>query len=103
MKKIILLVAAAALALGACSSTPSQTHTKNDALSAIAAAEHETARARKVGYEWRDTGKLIKKAKEALKKEQYDKAIKLANKAKRQSTLAIRQQQEQANAGPQFN
>ncbi|MCG6887172.1 MAG: hypothetical protein LJE74_08185 [Proteobacteria bacterium] len=103
MKKITLLVAAAALFLGACASTPSQTHNKNDAIGAITAAEHQTARAKNVGYEWRDTGKLIKKAQEALKNGQYDEAVKLANEAKQQSTLAIQQQQQQANAGPRIN
>lgn len=103
MKKSILLVAAAALILGACASSPSQTHNKNDAMSAITAAEHETARASKVGYEWRDTGKLIKKAQEAMKKEEYDKAVKLANEAKMQSSLALEQQKQQANAGPRYN
>jgi starvation-inducible outer membrane lipoprotein len=103
MKKIILLAAAAALVLGACASTSSQTYNKNDAMSSIMAAEHETARASNVGYEWRDTGKIIKQAQEAMKQGQYDKAVKLANKAKQQSTLAIQQQHEQANAGPRIN
>jgi starvation-inducible outer membrane lipoprotein len=101
MKKFALLAAAALLTISACASGP--VHTKNDALSAITAAEHETKRARSVGYEWRDTGKIIKKAKAALKKGDYDTAVKLANKAKRQSTHALQQYQEQKNAGPRYN
>lgn len=99
MKKIMILAAVAVLTISACASGP--THTKNDATGAISAAEHETARAKKKNYEWRDTGKLIKKAKEALKKDDFDTAVKLANKAKDQSTMALAQYEEQKNAtGP---
>jgi len=95
---MITLMAATALTLAACASGPK--HTAGDAKGAIAAAEHETSRAAKKFYEWRDTKKLIKKAKAALKKKDYDKAVKLANKAKKQSTLALQQYNEQKNAGP---
>lgn len=96
MKKIITLAAIAAFTLGACAAGP--THTKNDAAGAITAAEHETNRAKKKNYEWRDTGKLIKKAKEAMKKGDFDKAVKLANEAKMQSTLALQQYEDQKDA-----
>lgn len=92
-------MAATALTLTACAGSGS-THTKNDAKGAIAAAEHQTKRAAKQLYEWRDTKKIIKKAKKALKAGNFDKAVKLANKAKLQSTHAIQQAAEQANAGP---
>ena len=100
MKKIMILAAAAVLTISACASGPS--HTKNDATGAISAAEHETARAKKKDYEWRDTGKIIKKAKEALKKGDFDTAVKLANNAKKQSTMALAQYEEQKNAKPPF-
>ncbi len=58
---------------------------------AIAAAKSANAKAKAEGYEWRDTGKLIKKAEKALKEGKYDDAIKLANKAKRQAELAVEQ------------
>ncbi len=58
---------------------------------AIAAAKSANAKAKAEGNQWRDTGKLIKKAEEALKAGKYDKAIKLANKAKRQAELAVEQ------------
>ncbi len=102
MKKLSLLAAAAALLLGACAA-PGPTYTENDAMSAITAAEHETSRAKKVNYEWRDTGKIIKKAKAAVKKQDYATAVKLANKAKRQSTNALLQYEDQKNAGPRYN
>ena len=58
---------------------------------AIAAAKSANAKAKAEGYEWRDTGKLIKKAEKALKAGKYEEAIKLANKAKRQAELAVEQ------------
>ncbi len=102
-KLMITLVAAIALTLTACAGSGPK-HTANDAKGAIAAAEHQTKRAAKKFYEWRDTRKIIKKAKKALKAKDYDKAVKLANKAKYQSTMALQQYQEQKNAtGPRMN
>ena len=100
MKKIVMLAAAATLMLGACATAPSMT--KQDASVAIEMAKQETAKAKKVNYEWRDTGKIIKKAEEAMKKEDYATAVKLANKAKTQIMLALQQYEEQKNAGPRF-
>lgn len=97
-KLMITLMAAVALTLTACASGP--THTANDAKGAITAAEHETNRAAKKLYEWRNTRKFIKKAKKALKAGDFDKAVKLANKAKNESTMALKQAKQQMNAGP---
>ncbi|SMN01634.1 hypothetical protein SPONN_681 [uncultured Candidatus Thioglobus sp.] len=66
--------------------------------SAISAAKAENKKAKKAGFEWRDTGKFIKQAKKAGGK----KCLKLANKAKGQAILAQRQAVDQANAGPSF-
>ncbi len=96
-KLMITLVAAIALTLTACAAGPK--HTANDAKAAIAAAEHETNRAAKRQFEWRDTRKIIKKAKKALKAGDYDKAVKLAGKAKAQSTMAIKQSMQPVNTG----
>ena len=100
MKKFIPFVVAAAFALGACGTGGGPEHTKGDASSAIVAAKHETKRAKAKGYEWRDTGKLIKKAEKAAKAGDFNTAVKLANKAKNQSTMAIAQAEAQKNAGP---
>ena len=100
MKKIAMLAAAATLILGACATAP--TTTKDDAMAAINMAKQEQAKANKVNFEWRDTGKIIKQAEEALKKEDYATAVKLANKAKTQGMLAQQQYEEQKNAGPRF-
>ena len=62
-----------------------------EAASAIKSAHAENKKAKSVGYEWRDTGKLLKKAEAAAKKGENDKAIKLANEAKTQASLAIKQ------------
>jgi len=100
MKKLALLVAAVALTLSACGSSPDVAHNKNDASASITAAQHANKRAKKVNYEWRDTGKIIKKAKKAQKAGNYDMAVKLADKAKRQAQNAYKQYLEQRNAKP---
>jgi len=56
-------------------------------LAAISAAEAARKKAASVGGEWRDIGKMIKKAKKALKKGDEGKALKLANKARLQGEL----------------
>ncbi len=61
------------------------------AKNAIYSAKIKNARAAKLGYEWRDTGKLIKKAEKAAAAGDNDKAIKLANEAAAQADNAIAQ------------
>ena len=100
MKKIAMLAAAATLMLGACATAPSVS--KDDAMAAIDMAKQETAAAEKVNYAWRDTGKIIKQAEEAMKKEDYATAVKLANKAKNQSSNALMQYEDQKNAAPRL-
>lgn len=102
MKSIIKLVSATALmmSLVACASGP--THTLDQANNALKEAEAANAAVKKVHYEWRDTGKLIKKAREAKGKGDFDTAVKDADKAKRQAMHAMAQYKEQMNAGPRF-
>lgn len=59
--------------------------------SAIRAAEASVEKARANNWVWRDTEKLLKKAKEASKKGENEIALKLANQAKDQAELAIKQ------------
>ncbi len=61
------------------------------AKNAIYSAKIKNARAAKLGYEWRDTGKLIKMAEKAAAAGNNDKAIKLANEAAAQADNAIAQ------------
>jgi len=65
---------------------------------AISAATTENKKAKKVGFEWRDTGKMLKQAA----KVGGAKGIALANKARLQALNAQQQAKDQANAGPNF-
>ncbi len=62
---------------------------------AYEAAEAARKKAASVGYEWRDTKKMLKKAKALAKKGDFDKAEKLANNAKFQGDAAYAQAQQQ--------
>ena len=67
---------------------------------AIKDAKSENKKAKKVGFEWRDTGKMIKKANKLAKAGKKGKAVKLANKAKRQAINAQHQALTAKGAGP---
>ncbi len=54
---------------------------------AIAAAKAAQKQARSVGGEWRDIGKMIKKAKKLLKAGKTEAAVKLAEEAEAQAIL----------------
>jgi nucleoid-associated protein YgaU len=58
---------------------------------ACAAAEAARKKAKSVGGEWRDTGKIIKKGLAALKAGDEAKAIKLCEQARRQGELGYAQ------------
>jgi len=66
---------------------------------AIEKAEMAKKKAASAKGEWRDTGKIIKKAKAAAKKGDYASAIKLANTAYRQGELGYQQAVEQKDVG----
>ncbi len=61
------------------------------AKNAIYSAKIKNARAAKLGYEWRDTKKLIAAAEKAAAAGDNDKAVKLANMAAEQANDAIAQ------------
>ena len=92
LKLTSLIALVFAVAVGCTSTSDSSASSEQAAKDAIAAAKKANKEAKAVGYEWRDTGKMIKKAEEALADGDYDKAIKLANKAKRQAENAIAQE-----------
>ena len=50
------------------------------------------------GFEWRDTKKMLRQARKLAKKGEYAKAVKLAERAKRQSELGLIQAKEQETA-----
>ncbi|UCE89590.1 MAG: SoxXA-binding protein [Pseudomonadota bacterium] len=105
MKKLASLAIAivVALMLSACAGgEKAPAVSAEDAQAAIAAAKDATNKAKSVGYEWRDTGKVIKGAEAALKEGKVEDAIKLANKAKRQSENAYAQYEANKGAGPRY-
>ena len=62
-----------------------------DAVAAITAAKDAQKQAASVGGEWRDTGKMIKKAEKLLKEGKDDDAAKLAQMAEDQGMLGYMQ------------
>ncbi|VAW50605.1 hypothetical protein MNBD_GAMMA06-1684 [hydrothermal vent metagenome] len=93
MRTSARLFSVALLSLGlitGCASTD-EVAESSSAEQAIADAKAANAEAKAVNYEWRDTGKVIKKAEEKLAAGDEAGALKLANKAKAQATTAIAQ------------
>ena len=74
-----------------CSTQPEKPAASPEAISAINAAKAANKEAAAVGYEWRDTGKLLKKAEEMASKGDNEGAIKLADKAKSEAQMAVKQ------------
>lgn len=102
MKTIIKLLVASAIALSlvACQSAP--TKTLNDANMAIKSATKANGAAKKLYVEWRDTGKILKKARKAKGKGNFDAAVKLAKKAEKQAKNAVAQYRSQKNLKPRL-
>ena len=102
MKTIIKLAVACtlALSLAACQSAP--TKTLDEANMALKSAMTANEAAKKLNVEWRDTGKIMKKARAAKGEGKFDDAVKLADKAERQAINAVKQFDEQKDAGPRF-
>ena len=92
MRTTVRLFAAVALSLGLLAGCAT---TGDDAASAaeqaIADAKAANAEAAALGFEWRDTGKIIEEAEAALAAGDNDKALELANKALAQAEDAKRQ------------
>ena len=75
----------------------------NPAADAIADAKMSMDKVNKVGYLWRDTGKILKKAEAAAKKGDNDTAVKLARQAEEQAKDAYAQYERYyKDAGPRF-
>jgi len=92
LRSSALVLVATSLIIG-CAGTTEEEPKKDSgsAAAAIASAEAAYKIALDELYAWRDTGKLIKKAKKALKSGKDADAIKLANKAKKQAEDAVAQ------------
>ena len=92
LRNSVLALVAGSLIIG-CAGTTEEEPKKalGSAEAAIASAERAYKIALDELYAWRDTGKIIKKAKKALKSGKDADAIKLANKAKKQAEDAVAQ------------
>lgn len=102
MRKLVLF-GALIFVLSACSSMGGGDAMAPDAESAkaaIAAAKDAGKKAKAADNEWRDTGKFLKKAEDALAKKDYAKAEKMAKKAKSQYEMAAMQAEQEKNAKP---
>ncbi len=77
----------------------SAVYASDDLASIMKDAKAENAKAIEMGYEWRDTGKFLKKASE---EKDAEKAIKLAKKALKQAKNAQKQAETYKAAGPRF-
>jgi hypothetical protein len=66
-------------------------HASGDAANACAAAESSRNAAAQAKMEWTTTGKLIKAAKKAIEKGEFDIAIQACNKAKFQGEVSVKQ------------
>jgi hypothetical protein len=72
------------------------------AADAIDAAKKSQKEAKALGFEWRDMGKMIKKAEALAKEGKEDKAIKIANKIAAQIEPIKKQAELAKTAGPIF-
>ena len=106
MKKLLLTTLTVFAISSQANAVPSchnwNTGSSDPAIAAIAAATAENAKAKKVGFEWRDTGKMIKEATKLSATPCNANAVATADKAKAQAIDAQKQAVEQANAGPNF-
>lgn len=95
IKQLSIILLTASLATGCASQQKQEETTANTGRSAasvaIANAKAAVKKAKSLGYVWRDSGKMIKKAEKAAKKGNEGKAIKLANKARSQGEMAVKQ------------
>ena len=99
MKKLLLALTISAVSVfGAACASSGGSPDAAAATEAIAAAKAALKKA--AGNEWRDTGKFIKKAEKLASEGKIAEAVKLAKKAKSQAEMAVKQAEEQKNAGP---
>ena len=89
-KILAVLLLTSGLSVG-CTAQPEKASMSPDAVQAISGAKAANKKAKAVGYEWRDTGKLLKKAEAAANKGDNEAAIKMANKAESEAVMAVKQ------------
>ena len=110
MKKSLIVSAMAVtlITLGGChtqatksakSAAPVSDKAQLAAKAAINKAKMAQKAAKAVNNEWRDTGKMSKKAESLVAKGKYSEAMKQAGKAENQGLNAVMQAKEQAGIG----
>lgn len=72
---------------------------KRSAVAAIENAKAHNKAAKKAGFEWRDTGKMLKAAEALVAEGKYAKAQTQAIKAYYQADIALKQSKTSAGAG----
>ncbi len=85
------LLLTASVAVFSCGYLASVNAADMSAEASIAAAKAAQKQARSVGGEWRDTGKMIKKAEKLLKEGKAKEAAKIAQEAEAQGMLGYMQ------------
>jgi len=96
IKQLSVVLLTASMAVGCASQQKQETAPKAEkgpSASSIAIAKAKAAmkKAKSMDYLWRDTGKVLKKAEKAAAKGDEAKAVKLANKARSQAEMAVKQ------------
>lgn len=96
IKQLAVVLLTVSVAVGCASqqkqeSTPQADEGPTASSIAISNAKAAMKKAKAVGYLWRDTGKMVKKAEAAAKKGDEAKAVKLANDARSQAEMAVKQ------------
>ena len=92
LSAIVAVMGASLLVAGAGNTVVADEQSFNASYEAAEAARKQAA---SMNYEWRDTGKMLKQAKEAAAKGDYETAERLANKAEMQGKMAVAQAKEQ--------
>ena len=95
--KRVGLLSGMAIAMTLGLTTVNQAMASDDFATSWEAADAERKAAAQVGFEWRDTKKLLKQAKKANEEGDTEKAIKLVAKAHEQSSDAIAQHKRESD------
>ena len=95
--KLTLLLFASSILFSACTNNRMDADNANKE---IQQAVNSYDKVNAVGFAWRDTQKMIKKAKEALADDDVSAATKHAKEASMQNKLAMEQYEREKNAGP---
>ena len=98
-RRILASVAAAMFATGLWSFAP---HARASDEATFIAAYNAAAKARKAvreaGFEWRDVRAMLRESRKLGKQGEYEKAVELANRVRRQCELGLIQAKEQESA-----